>query len=348
MIELKQDRLVFSFPEVHPEASLTMTFQRTLRISDDDKTYPLPPGLGAFPLRHVDDFAANIPALWREHGGVMMPMWQSEAMWLLFSAWSDAERWAAYPFAIKVAAGKIDAVSGKSWSPDLQRRPQNYMVAPTQPWLDGFCVDEGLIRQFVAMPLGAGYSAEEQITGAAEHGGVQIVVYPMKREAFERRFPKIESGILRRKRGMRGFEDAFLCACAPAGADMALAPGGRMKQEIYNDPFDLDDWDTAHSSRCFVHIANSLSWRAITGEAPPTVPPTAKQYSKAGLPWFDYYDDRAVALKDAGVLSKLKSVMGIAKQKGEQPLPENEPCEPKAPVVLIPARRKHEVREGTF
>ena len=51
-------------------------------------------------------------------------------------------------------------------------------------------MEKGVIRQFVAMPLGAGYTAEEQITGKAEHGGLQIVVYPMKREVFERRFPE--------------------------------------------------------------------------------------------------------------------------------------------------------------
>ena len=61
MIELKDDLLVFSFPDVHPEAKLRMEFQRTLRIPDDDKTYPLPPGLGRFPLRHVDDHATRIP-----------------------------------------------------------------------------------------------------------------------------------------------------------------------------------------------------------------------------------------------------------------------------------------------
>lgn len=32
----------------------------------------------------------------------------------------------------------------------------HYLVAPDQPWLDGFCVQKGLIRQFVAMPLGQG------------------------------------------------------------------------------------------------------------------------------------------------------------------------------------------------
>ena len=124
----------------------------------------------------------------------MMPMYQSEAMWLLFSGTLDPERSVQYPFAIKVATGKIDAVTGKDWSNGLHRGPQDYMVAPGQPWLDGYCVEKGVIRQFVAMPLGQGYTAEEQITGKAEHGGLQIIVYPMKREVFERRFPKMSDG----------------------------------------------------------------------------------------------------------------------------------------------------------
>src|SRR5262249_2817999 len=246
MIELRNDALVFHFPEVHPHAGLTINFQRTLRIPDDGRTYPLPPGLGSFPLRHVDDFARRVPGDWIEHGGVMLPMYQAEAMWLYFHA-DYAPRRGSYPFAIKVATGKIDAVSGKSWAPGLHRRPQDYMVAPHQPWLDGYCVTKGTIRQFVAMPLGQGYTAEEQITGQAEHGGLQIMVYPMRREVFERRFPEqVEKAMPFPMRKLR-------CA-APASAAMGLAPGGRMKQEIYEDPFDLDDWDTAHTGRCFVHI----------------------------------------------------------------------------------------------
>ena len=60
MIELKNDSLVFSFRDVHPSATLSIDFQRTLRIPDDDKTYALPPGLGRFPLRHVDDHAKAV------------------------------------------------------------------------------------------------------------------------------------------------------------------------------------------------------------------------------------------------------------------------------------------------
>src|SRR5262249_20448729 len=166
---------------------------------------------------------------WRERGGVMFPMFQSEAMWISFSCGQDPDRGVGYPFALKVATGKINAVTGQAWANGLNRRPQDYVVAPRQPWLDGYCVQKGVIRQFVAMPLGAGYSAEEQLTGAAEFGGVQLVAYPMKRAVFERRFPKREQwshanaplscspAVLPKFRGM----------AAPA---MGLAPGGRMRQ----------------------------------------------------------------------------------------------------------------------
>ena len=184
MIELQHNRLVFSFPQVHEAAQCTIDFQRTLRIPDDNRDYPLPPGLNKFPLQHVEDHAKRLPEKWQQHGGVLLPMYQSEAMWLNFGA-GRGHHALRYPFAIKIAAGKINAVTGAGWDNALQREPQDYVVLPEQPWLDGFCVQKGLIRQFVAMPLGAGYSAEEQLTGAAEHGGLQIIAYPMKRERYE-------------------------------------------------------------------------------------------------------------------------------------------------------------------
>ena len=134
MIELKRDRLLFSFPEIHPDAKLEIGFQRTFRIPDDGKTYPLPPGFGYFPLSHVDDHAGRVSLDWLERGGVMLPMYQSEAMWLLFTPHHVDRRWTSYPFAIKVAAGKINAVSGKGWSDGLNARPQDYMVAPGRIW----------------------------------------------------------------------------------------------------------------------------------------------------------------------------------------------------------------------
>jgi hypothetical protein len=348
MIELKRDRLTFSFPEVHPKATLSIEFQRTLRIPDDDQTYPLPPGLGAFPLRHVDDHAANVPSTWLQHGGVMLPMYQSEAMWLNFSSAMIEDRWVSYPFAIKVATGKQCAVSGEAWSDGLGRDPQNYMIAPKQPWLDGYVVEKGLIRQFVAMPLGAGYSAEEQITGKAEHGGLQLAVYPMERDVFERRFPK--SKRMGRGRAMYSVDAAFdSCATVSSMApDMGLAPGGRMRQEIYDDPYELEDWQLDASGRCFVHLCNSLVWQSVTGSTPPYPAPTSKHYTDAGLPWFEYYDDSATAVGGSSTLANMKSVTQMSIEKGDVALPENESVTPSNLVVFRKGLKRGQVREGAF
>ncbi|MBU2501958.1 hypothetical protein KJ682_11575 [bacterium] len=316
-----RDRLRFSFPEVHKDARFDLEFQRTLRIPDDDSIHYLPPGLGNFPLRHVDDFATRLPARWREHGGVMMPMYQAEAMWINFTGPTR------YPFLVKIAAGKINAVTGEPWRDAPNRDPQDYVVVSEQPWLDGFCVKKGEIRQFVAAPLGSGYSVEEQVTGQAEHGGLQIIAYPMKAEEWEKvleeqRRERERIGIRYRK--AKNLMPMMECLADPI---MGLAQGGRMKQSIHDDPYDFSVWDLRHSSRCFVHITNSVAWRAITGEAPPTLPPTAAQYTAAGLPWFDYYSE-APAVEGSGILDGVKSVAQMDKERaaaqGGGMLPENE------------------------
>jgi hypothetical protein len=337
MIELRHDQLVFQFPEAHRDARLVVEFQRTLRIPDDGGDYPLPAGLGRFPIRHVDDFADNVPESWLAHGGVVFPMYQSEAMWINFS--SD------YQFAVKVAAGKICAVTGEQYRQGLHRRPQDYVVTPNQPWLDGFCVKKGVIRQFVAMPLGSGYSAEEQITGEAEYGGLQIQAYPILPEYYQEVMhltcgspPPAAAMVFAKSRSGYG-------AMAP---DMGLAPGGRMRQEIYKDRRPLEQWDRDRTSRCYVHIANSLVWRAVTGEAPPTAPLTAREYKKAGVPWFDYYAEGESAVEGSGILGKLKSVIQMGKEKQDVPVPENESITPDTVVELRKGLAKGQVREGRF
>ena len=329
MIELNDDRLVIRFPEVHEDARLTIDFQRTLRIPDDDREYPLPAGLGRFPLRHVDDFPRSVPASWIEHGGVMLPMYQAEALWMWFGG--------DYPFAVKIATGKINAVTGEEWRDGLNRGPQDYLTAPDQPWLDGYCVEKGVIRQFVAMPLGKGYTAEEQITGRADVGGLQIVAYPMKREVYQRRESRHRLGAAVLSKAMAG-----------ESAGMGLAPGGRMRQQIFRDRGELSDWDQRHRARCFVHIANALQWRDITGEAPPTKPVTAEAYRRQGIPWFDYYAADLEALEGSGILRRLRSVVQLGKDKREAAVPENDPIAIDRVVQLRRGLERSEVREGVF
>lgn len=362
MIELNNDSIKFSFPDVSPDAKFSLHFQRTLRIPDDGDAYPLPPGLGLFPTKHVDDFKDKVDPKWVERGGIMLPMYQSEALWINFQPHYAAGR-GRYPFAIKVATGKVSAVTGNEWKSGLNEK--DYLISPKQPWLDGYVVKKGVIKQFVAAPLGSGFSAEEQITGKAEFGGIQIEVYPMKKEVFERRYPKRENqtvmrgGPMMAGGGMKygGAPGVFTMTATKRSrkslgsgqsinyaADMGLAAGGSMKQEIYDDPYEMSDWDLTATNRCFVHLANSLVWRAITGNEPPTTPPTSKEYERAGLPWFDHYADGAT-LDGTDKLKGLKSVTEMEKEKGHKILPENESIEIKSDKI-INLGHKSEVRDG--
>jgi hypothetical protein len=351
MITLEGSTLRFRFPQVHDHANTEIHFQRTLRIPDDGKHYPLPPGLGRFPLEHVEDYARRIPKDWSERGGVMLPLYQAEAMWIAFPRLDES-----YPCAIKIASGKINAVSGKRWKPELDGSDHDYVVVPEQPWLDGFCVAKDVIRQFVAMPLGAGYSVEEQITGKAEHGGLQVLVYPMKKEHYEPIRVKREEERRRRLEEMERGIGRIYCAIgasaprmrlaesagpAPAAARaMALAAGGRMKQQIYKDPYGLEAWEQSTSSRCFVTLVDAVQWREITGAPPPTRPPTAEDYTKAGLPWFDYYAADLEALGGAAALATVKSLAEMAAEKGEQVLGPDGGVDPSAVITLGPGQRQ--------
>lgn len=290
--------------------STTINFQRTLRIPDDGKTYDLPPGLGEFPLRHVDDYADRVPKTWLERGGVMMPMYQAEALWLYFKG--------SYPFALKIAAGKINAITGEGWQDGLNRFPQDYVVTPYQPWLDGVSVGEGVIRQFVAMPLGSGYSIEEQMNEKAEVAGIQIQAFPMKAKHYfesviRAKLPKRQADILYHL--MPPFHSGVHCSFMSEPPDMGLAGGGLMHQEIYEDPHESDVWDIDQTSRCFIHLSNAVMWRQITGENPPQKPFTAKTYTDAGLPWFTHYRSDLNVLKGSKKLSGIKSVNTLLLEK---------------------------------
>ncbi len=323
-VELIDDHLEFRFPEVHDDAVLRITFQRTLRVPDDGQEHWLPPGLGAFPLREITEFGARVPASWRERGGVMLPMWQAEACWLSF------ESPTRYPMAVKVAAGMVNALTGKPWHDALDHEEQDFMEVPTQPWLDGFCVSQGVVRQFVAMPLGGGYTAEEQLTGAAEFGGIQLLVRPLKAEVWNARAKERDDD------GSYGdgWSSGMIMSVAEDVSAMGLAPGGSIRQEIAEASELPTDWaPVSTGERCFVHLVNSAAWQSLTDAAPPTKAPSAADYTNAGLPWFDWYSDMP-AIGGSESLARLKTVLEHCAAQGEQPLDGNESIVPPMPVVL--------------
>ncbi|GGS69476.1 hypothetical protein [Streptomyces cinerochromogenes] len=314
---------------------VAVRFVRTLRLPESG-THPLPPGLGEFPVRRVADHADRVPERMRARGGVMLPVYLREAMWLGFGGTTE-------PAALQVGVGKVCAVSGKPWRDRLSRRPQNYVVLPRQPWLDGINSGRGTVRQFVAVPLGLGATVEGQVTGEEVWGGVQLQSFPLREEALaEWRRREQERARARQQApagppgGYGGYGGGYgaappLAAAAPGGAPppppgasfgapappaaaprraaaMGLGAGGSMRQEVYRDDRPLGDWSEVPAGRVFVHLVTPPEWRRITGEEPPPSPVDRAAYTRAGLPWYDYYDEDSEDLAPADTLEAVKPV----------------------------------------
>lgn len=308
---------------------LTLTIHRTLRLPNDGQRHALPPSLGTFPLKRVDDYADKVPASWREHGGVFFPMWQREAAWLAFHVADEYD-----PVAVKVAAGKVCAVTGEQWSDVLRGSPQNYMVVGKngygtgQPWIDGFKTGAGEVSQFVAMPLGMGYTVEKQVTGKEDHGGLQVAVFRCKPTHLPPRPSRLLRSMAISGQSIGG--DVYGCSSLPisssidvlaragdAGSyamEMGLAAGGKMHQEIYPDKMGIDSWVPTPDGRVFIHIVNSQMYEAITGEKAPPTPISARDYTSRGWQWFDLWDKEDVPVQAA--LSGIKNVAQIDAEKG--------------------------------
>ncbi|WP_171114887.1 MULTISPECIES: hypothetical protein [Streptomyces] len=300
-------------------------FIRTLRLPETG-THPLPPGLGEFPIRRVADHADTVPEQWLARGGVMLPVYLREAMWLSFAGTTE-------PAALQVGVGKVCAVSGRPWSDRLARDPQNYVVLPRQPWLDGINSGKGTVRQFVAVPLGLGATVEGQVTGEEVWGGVQLQSFPLNDAALAA-WREEERRRAERSRAMPLAPPSYGAAMAApaaapgraprAAAAMGLGVGGSMRQEVYRDDRPLTDWAERPAGRVFVHLVTPPEWRRITGEAPPPSPVDRAAYTRAGLPWYDYYDQEAEDLAAPDTLSTVKPVgdwLGDDHEPWQEPAP---------------------------
>lgn len=276
-----------------------VSLYRTLRVPDDGKPYPLPPGLGKFPVFRVDAYRARLPAEIRERGGAFVQMYQREALWLGFHAAS----WK--PNAVLVAAGGINALTGTTDSACLSADPQNYLVCPNQPWLDGIRTHQGMVRQFVAMPLGLGYSIEAALTGSETAGGLRITVFEPK----PGRFPDVPPP--------RRPDGPVRQAGLAAGGRLGLGAGGAIRQRIYPDPHGLASWDPDNTGCIDIHLVNSLQFRELTGlEAPPT-PVDAQAYTEHGFPWFDLYDEAKGDLMASAALVAARTIAERERELGK-------------------------------
>jgi hypothetical protein len=302
--------LVITADAVRIGDRFTIRFERTLRVPDDGRTYPLPPGLGRFEVHSVADYADRVPAHWRETGGIFISMYQSEALWLSF----DAAPWK--PSAVTIGVGRVNAVSGDAWPAPLVASPQNYLVCPPQLWLDGINAGSAYVRQFVAMPLGLGATVEGQITGVESHGGLQVRVHDPKPGRFPDTPPP--------GWGSAGAPPMAMgsIASSRAASPMGFAPGGRIQQKILTDEHGVETWDPAAHGTVIVHVLNSAQYRAVTARPAPASPVDARTYTEHGFPWFEIYEEQD-DVPAAEALASLASLSAFSRIAGDDGVPDD-------------------------
>ncbi len=320
-----------------------ISFHRTLRIPEDGRDYPLPAGFGRLPIVRVEDYAERVPEKWLEQGGFIIPLYQREALFLEFAG----VKWR--PTIAKVSVGRINAISGKEH--DLKIRPhrQDYVVIPDQRWLDGINSGDGTVSQFVAMPLGRGYTIEAQITDEEKYGGFQLAIFDPRIGRFEEQDPEEREAALEqlKQRAMHAAEmvrrakifdsgdgesqaicsrTATPCARGPSPVhmhmadprddEMGIAAGGRIKQQILEDNYGAESWDEAIFRDVVIHIVNSEAYQRITDLPAPPCPITAAHYARHKIPWYSDYEEKARAVAPAGVFKRIFSIGQIDKKRG--------------------------------
>jgi hypothetical protein len=329
--------------EVLDIGGMRVNLQRTTRVPVG-KINSLPAGLGSFPIYKVSDFRSGCPKQWRDDS-YFFPMYRQEAMWLNFGRGYNHNA-----KALIVGAGNINAVTGKPFDPgkrlydengesDAQKTdetkleiklesPQNYLVVPPQPWLDGWKAEDGKIYQFVAAEMGSGETVEGQITGEETVGGIQLIVFDATKELINESTPHeyVSGGFIKSTFSShhylagietqccyasgvqaRGLGSKKVMACK-AVRSMGLGRGGEIRQKIYPDPYGVDVWKKEPTAVEVIYMVSSEDFRQVTGhEAPPT-PVQYEDYQKKQMPWFDLHDENLKDTKGNKLFEKLKPV----------------------------------------
>lgn len=290
---------------------LTITLHRTCRVPHD-RVNPLPASMGRFGIYKVLDYKGRVPAHWKkQEGAYFMVIYKHEALWMGFSLNGE-------PIALKVGAGMVNALTGERLTDQLSKTPeQDYLLPGHQPWLDGFKPDVGeKVYQFVGANLGEGETAEEQILGTAEFGGLQFAAFSSKKKLIPASRPHEHvlfggypmtfgntKGVMRSLRSV------------PDIQEMGLGAGGAISQKIYPDPYTqshpLEEiWNANPFKKVYLYMVDPRGFEAITGEKAPESPISYKDYQIRGLPWFGLFDQSLDDLPGSGKLEKLKKVGG--------------------------------------
>ena len=316
--------------------NMEVIFHRTVRVPDGRQPSNLPPSMGRMDLYPVAKYAKRCPENW-EKEAYFLALHETEAMWMSFRSF-------AHPTAMLVGAGGINALTGEKLGITLEK--DNYLVAPPQPWLDGWKDKDGTVYQFVATAYkkGKGVTVAEQLMGEeSKTGAIGIAFFnPKDPSKLKTKGIPVEGHTL----SISGDDFAWglademplsiasasMPASAPQGftrlfgserksfEEMGVGRGGKIIQKIYPDPHGLEVWEQEPSATLACYLVNAEVFEEITGEKIPC-PVSSETYSG---PWFGLQDKGEGDVSGTSKFTGLKSAVfpASAKQPDETAVPE--------------------------
>jgi hypothetical protein len=286
---------------------LTVALHRTVRVAEGRAPAALPPSLGSMELHKVSDYRASCPPDW-EDDAAFVCLHPKEALWLSFRPHHGG------PVAILCGAGGL---TGEKLSLELAQG--NYMVAPPQPWIDGWKdKGSGTVYQFVATEYkhGEGATVAEQLIGAeSKSGGIGLAVFePVDRAAIKAE-AMVGQGMLPTTNC--GYSEAMSFGgleSLSCGGDVTrsakfiehgVGKGGAIIQKIYPDPHGLAAWKSAPVAVRAIYLVSAEGYAEITGKPAPPSPVASDAY--AG-PYFETHDQHKADVAGSAKFTGLKSV----------------------------------------
>lgn len=328
--------------------NMEVIFHRTVRVPDGRQPSNLPPSLGRMDLYSVAKYAKRCPENW-EKEAYFLALHETEAMWMSFRSWT-------HPMAMLVGAGGINALTGEKLGITLEK--DNYLVAPPQPWLDGWKDKDGTVYQFVATSYqkGKGITVGEQLMGEeSKTGAIGIAFFTPKdpsklkpkHKPIEGHTPSIAGDVFTwmgsECEALFSSDLPKLSASAATSAlrmhrlgrarmtfdEMGIGRGGKIVQKIYPDPHGLEVWVQEASATLACYLVNAEVFEEITGEKIPR-PVSSETYSG---PWFGLQDKAEADVAGTNKFTGLKSAVFPASTPQPSEAPEPVATNPTEPTV---------------
>ncbi|KAJ7858954.1 hypothetical protein B0H14DRAFT_3632041 [Mycena olivaceomarginata] len=282
-------------------------FNRTLRVPDNANRYALPPGLGTFPVAKVQDFRHSLPPQIKKRGGYIMPLFQREALWISISgghcaikisvgginAITGGKRDEKPPNGLQdyVVGGKQPWLDGIVTEPGVVQQfvamklGYRYTIEEqlSDTMMGGIQID--VFPSIVGLATFYHGSSQRKLELALDKSPEQLNIKPGEQIAMtSTEFP------VKTLRDMVQYittepvlnvsyvsyrEDLYeerrceiMNYCAPLeDRRMGVAAGGKITQNIYQDPFSPVVYDEENSHRVFIHTVSTAAWEAYPSSA---------------------------------------------------------------------------------